>query len=83
MHYALDLAMDIYGIDYLIPNKIMKRDSIFCDVHLSGDGRLKKANGKTINWFMNDLNFYQKQTVVNVLRADLLNPYLIYGPPGE
>lgn len=83
MHFALDLALEIYGIEFMLPKKFLKRDTTLVDVHLSGDGRLKSANGIELNWFNSNLNFPQKKAVTNILRADFLNPYLIYGPPGN
>lgn len=83
MHFALDLAVDIFGIEYLIPKELLKRNATLVDVHLNEHEQLEMTNRKVINWFVDGLNVYQKQAVVNTLRADLLNPYLIYGPPGN
>lgn len=83
MHFALDSAWDTFGIEYLIPKQLTKRKVALIDLKLNEDNRLETTNGKVLNWFNDGLNFHQKQAVVNVLRAEFLNPYLIHGPPGN
>lgn len=83
MHFAIDLALGIFGIDYLIPNKFKRRNSPIVEVHLNKDHQLEMVNGQVLSWFIDELNCYQKKAVANVLMGDLLYPYLIYGPPGK
>lgn len=83
LHFALDVAWNTFGAEYLIPKQFTKRNAALIDVHLNEDNRMEATNGKVLKWFNNNLNFHQKQAVANVLRADLLNPYLIHGPPGN
>lgn len=83
LHYAIDLAFEIFGIDYLIPKEIIRRKMPLADVNLNGAQQLALNDGRIVNWFNASLNLHQKQAVVNVLRGELLNPYLIYGPPGN
>lgn len=83
LHYAIDLAFEIFGIDYLIPKEIIRRKMPLADVNLNRAQQLALTDGRIVNWFNASLNLHQKRAVVNVLRGELLNPYLIYGPPGN
>lgn len=84
MHFAIDLAIDIFGIDYLIPMEALEREKPIIDVHLNKYEQLELLpDKKVLKWFNKSLNDHQKQTVANVMRGDFLNPYLIYGPPGN
>lgn len=67
-HFAIDLALELFGIEFLMPNDVIFREKDFISM-----------NG----WFNGNLNNHQKQAVKQVLRCDLLNPYIIFGPPGE
>lgn len=83
MHYAIDLAFHIFGIDYLIPNRFIRREKPFAKVNLNEHKQLALSNGKILSWFNSNLNIHQKKAVANVLKGEFLNPYLIYGPPGD
>lgn len=83
-HFALDLALDIYGREFLMPEKKSFREKLLCDVELNDEREMRsQKTGQQIEWFNANLNEFQKQGVVNALRADLLNPHLIFGPPGN
>lgn len=83
-HFALDLAIDIYGLDFLLPKEKSVREKPLSEVELNGDMEMKcEKTGKLVEWINPKLNEYQKQTVSNALRADFLNPFLIFGPPGN
>lgn len=83
MHFAIDLALGIFGTDYLMPKEFIRRNTPIVEVHLNQHHQLEMANGQVLNWFIDHLNWYQKEAVANVLMGDLLFPYLIYGPPGK
>lgn len=86
MHHAVDLAFSMYGIDFLMPKKAAMREKCLLNVTLNRDQHLVRALGnaeKRLKWFNRKLNAEQRQAVVNVLRGEYLNPYIIYGPPGK
>lgn len=72
-HFAIDLAVDLFGMAILTPNEISLRDKPLVD-----------ANSITnLSWFNGLLNKEQTQAVQQIIKGDLLNPYLIFGPPGK
>lgn len=82
-HFAIDMAMNLFGLDILDPKEIVPRKEPRFDVRLSSEGCLKLKNGQVLEWFNDSLNQYQRQAVANALRGAMLNPYVIYGPPGN
>lgn len=83
-HFAIDMAISTFGLDILDPKEICSREKPLLDVRLSSKGRIKKRVDRTeLKWHNKSLNEEQKQTVVNILRGDMLNPHIIYGPPGK
>lgn len=85
MHHAVDLSLSMFGIDFLMPKKTVKREKCLLDVTLNKDQNLVLTLEKTekkLKWFNSKLNVQQREAVANVLRADFLNPYIIHGPPG-
>lgn len=84
MHFAIDMAIKIFGMSILNPKKITFREKPLLDIRLNKKKELRSIkNGKPLNWFNNKLNDNQKETVACILRGDMLNPYVIYGPPGK
>lgn len=82
MHYAIDLALETFGIDFLMPTVLSPRQTPNMDVHLDKNNNMVLKKRTKLKWFNDKLNVYQRQAVANVLRADFLNPYIIHGPPG-
>lgn len=84
LHYAIDMAVKTFGMGILNPKKIEFREKPLLAVCLNKGKELKLTeNGKTLKWFNQKLNENQKEAIANILRGDMLNPYLIYGPPGK
>ncbi|XP_055304449.1 probable RNA helicase armi isoform X2 [Sitodiplosis mosellana] len=82
-HFAIDLAVELYGMDILMPKEISLRGVPLLDMRMKGNnGMIQRRNGKQQPWFNDNLNKQQKQAVTQIMRSDLLNPYLIFGPPG-
>lgn len=75
-HFAIDMALELYGMDILLPKEISLRDKPILD-------SVKYDDLTNIHWFNDNLNEQQQQAVAKVIRGDLLNPYLIFGPPGK
>lgn len=82
MHYAIDLAFDIFGIDYLNPTHFVRREKSWLEIDLNREEKLTLSDGEILDWFNPNLNTHQKKAVANVLKGEFLNPYLIHGPPG-
>ena len=72
-HFAIDLAVELFGMAILTPNEISLRDKPLVD-----DNSMKN-----LAWFNERLNKQQKEAVQQIIKGDLLNPYLIFGPPGK
>ncbi|XP_031617415.1 probable RNA helicase armi [Contarinia nasturtii] len=68
-HFAIDLAVELFGIEFLMPNGVSLREKNRTNVHMN-------------RWFNGNLNYHQQKAVKQVLRGNLLNPYIIVGPPG-
>lgn len=81
-HYAIDKAINMFKMSILNPIEIARREKPILDVHVTTKGKLKNGK-KQLKWFNPLLNDTQKETVANILRGDILNPYVIYGPPGK
>ena len=81
-HHALDTVVSNgLGYDFLFPEgpKQLKHPHIPVNVE---SGNLLFLNNE-LEWFDKKLNHYQKEAVVNALRAECRPyPYIIYGPPG-
>lgn len=83
-HYALDVAIEIFGLNILIPMESSFRKKPMFDVMLNRNCDLiKKENGALLSWFNAGLNDQQKKAVHRALYGELVLPYLIYGPPGK
>lgn len=83
-HYAIDLALELFGLGIIMPTEISLRGIPTLDLRMSSYGNMiLRKSGKCYNWFNNNLNEHQKQAVMEILRCDLQNPYLIFGPPGK
>lgn len=83
MHISIDMAIDIFGIDFLMPKSALIREKPILDVALDRNQNLIYNKQQQLKWFNKRLDYYQRQAVTNVLRADYLNPYIIHGPPGN
>lgn len=85
-HHALKIVTSDHGLgfDFLFPpNEIIPKNPQL-DVELDDGQNMVMSNGKQLKWINENLNIYQKQAVVNVLRGENRpTPYIIYGPPGE
>lgn len=85
LHYAIDMAIKIFGMSILNPEKIVWRKEPLLAVRLSKKSsniKLTKSV-KSLKWYNEELNDTQKETVAHILRGDMLNPYIIHGPPGK
>lgn len=82
-HYGIDLAYKIFGIEILLPKVLTKREKPLFDVHLDENDQLKLKDRPSVGWFNQTLNENQKEAIVNIMRGEYVNPYLIYGPPGK
>lgn len=83
-HHALEEICSPRGLAYEVlfpkPGQLPLKDPRLC-VTLEGD-HLKLLHQQR-QWFHKNLNEYQRQAVVNVLRGECRPlPYIIYGPPG-
>ncbi|XP_031636601.1 probable RNA helicase armi isoform X2 [Contarinia nasturtii] len=89
-HFAIDLAVELFGIDYLMPKEINLRGNPLINKRMlkedkqQGSAKQRKRIRETTEhyWFNQNLNSDQKIAVLRVLRGDLLLPYIIVGPPG-
>lgn len=83
--FALDKAVALggHGYDFLFPMIRSANTTPQLDASLSSMQNLS-INNRQFEFFNNKLNEYQKEAVVNVLRAESRPlPYIIYGPPGN
>lgn len=83
--HALDQTVSQIGLgfDFIFPRlkNFIKNSQV--DVKLGSGGDME-INGEQYKFFNKNLNNYQKEAVINVLRGDTRPlPYIIYGPPGE
>lgn len=85
LHYAIDMATRIFGMSVLDPEKNIVREKPLLAVRFSKKSSNIKVvkNGKLLEWYNEELNDNQRETVAHILRGDLLNPYIIHGPPGK
>lgn len=82
-HYAIDLALELFGLGIIMPTEISLRGIPTLDLRMTSKGNMiQRKTGKCYNFFNNNLNEQQKEAVIHILRCDLQNPYLIFGPPG-
>lgn len=72
-HFAIDLSVELFGMAILTPNEISLRDKPLVDA----------KSMRNLAWFNGRLNMQQTEAVQQIIRGDLLNPYLIFGPPGK
>lgn len=82
-HHALQVVTASHGLnfDFLFPSNNNASRNPQVDVTLV-DGEMV-SNTEKFKWINENLNIYQKQAVVNVLRGENRPlPYIIYGPPG-
>lgn len=83
-HFAIDMAVSLFGMEILHPKEIVAREEPILEVSLNKNGNLHlNKSGKGLKWFNQLLNDDQRKTVANVLRGDMINPYIVYGPPGK
>lgn len=83
-HFAIDMAVNMFGMSILVPEEISMREKPILDVYLNKKTNLQLGKGgRVLKWFNESLNSNQRKTVANALRGDILNPYVIYGPPGK
>lgn len=83
-HYALGLAIELFGLELLTPKNTTFRGRSLLDSRFSTDGNIiRRKCGNAIPWFNSQLNEQQKKAVYRVLKGDVLMPYLINGPPGK
>lgn len=83
-HLAVELADKMFGDELLSPTKITMRNTPKMNIRLKKNKDLVfRKNGASVKWFNTDLNEHQKYAVQQVLRSDMLNPYVIFGPPGK
>lgn len=84
LHFAIDMAVSIFGMGILNPTEYVAREKPLLDVHLNEKKNLKLIpKRQNLKWFNESLNDHQRETVANALRGDMLNPFIIYGPPGK
>lgn len=84
LHFAIDMAINIFGMRILNPKEIIVREKPLLNVCLTKSKNLKLINNrKELKWFNESLNDDQRISVANALRGDMLNPYVIDGPPGK
>lgn len=85
--HAISIIMDRMGEEILFPKDIVARPPLI-DVTLNNNGimMLKQRNpmpSKHLKWHNPSLNEYQKEAIVNALRAECRPlPHIISGPPG-
>lgn len=83
MHFAIDLAIHAFGIEFLMPKKLSIREKPFFNITLDKNLDMIDEKKSKLGWFNQNLDIHQRQAVVNILRGDYLNPYIIHGPPGS
>lgn len=81
-HLAIDLAEKIFGMQFLMPKEISLRGKPLINMRLQKNMMVTCGKGGTHQWFNTNLNKKQKEAVKKILRGDMFNPYLIFGPPG-
>lgn len=84
-NYALDCVASLTGLgfDFIFPKarNFIRKPQL--EVQLV-DGKAMMIDGEEQKWFNNNLNKYQRQAIVNVLRGESRPlPHIIYGPPGK
>lgn len=83
-HFAIDLSWELFKTDILIPNDISLRGVPLLDMRMKRKKHMiQRQSGMLQPWFNDKLNEQQKHAVMQIIRGDLLNPYLIFGPPGK
>lgn len=71
MHRGLDRAEQILGQKFIFPGTLELKAPLF---------DIEKEN---LSWFNKNLNEFQKNAVVNVLKSEARPcPYIVFGPPG-
>lgn len=81
MHQAIEYVHENYGKHFLFPHNAPEKKNSQLDIVLNGNDML--LNNQKIEWLNSQLNHYQKNAVVQVLRSECHPlPYIIFGPPG-
>lgn len=83
-HFAIDLAWELFGTNILMPNEVSLRGVPLMDMRMKRSiEMIQRKSGVLQPWFNDKLNEQQKHAVMQIIRGELLNPYLIFGPPGK
>jgi RNA helicase armi len=70
------------GFNFLFPNDKICYPKLQLDAKISENGKLILNNSQKLNWYNQNLNKYQKEAVVNVLRGEKRPlPYIFFGCP--
>lgn len=84
-HYALEsfISNSELGYNFLFPNDKICKNDLQLDALVDSEGVLC-IGGRKQNWFNNQLNQFQKNAIVNVLRGEKRPlPYIFFGCPGK
>lgn len=85
-HHAIETFLtEGMGFDFLFPSERPAAMVGAPQLKVNLNGGNLELLGKSLPWYDQRLNIYQKQAIVNVLRGELCRPmpYIIYGPPGQ
>lgn len=84
LHRTIDMATRMFNENILFPNKLIEAETTQLSVYLDSLYQLRHKKSKMVlPWFNRNLNDYQKEAVLNVLRGECRQmPFIIYGPPG-
>lgn len=84
-HFAIEKIFDVsegLGRNFIFPLLNTQARELQVEAELGGNGQLLVA-GERKDWINPNLNEYQKEAIVNILRGESRPlPYIIYGPPG-
>lgn len=84
-HHSLEkfTSNNSLGYNFLFPNKKIAINEVQLDAEVDSNGSLMIGKRQQ-NWFNNELNKYQKNAIVNVLRGENRPfPYIYFGCPGS